>query len=94
MQTVDEWDILPTSAESTLRNIMTANGITIQPAILAAAPAIESAKSEVQTVAQPASASPSTIQTPYIWAILIATIMALAAGGLVLRRRSTGQRSA
>lgn len=101
LQAVDDWAQLSPNAESALLNIMTANKITIQPAAFVAqavaAPAIESAKSEEQTAVQPASApsaSPSTVQTPYIWAILIAAILAIAAGGLFLRRRTVGQRSA
>jgi len=100
LQTVDQWGQLPTDAEAAFRGLTDAYNLTLQPAVavapVVAAPAIESAKIEEQTAVQPASApstSPSTIQTPYIWAILIATILALAAGGLVLRRRAVSQRS-
>jgi len=100
LQTVDQWGQLPPDAEAAFRGLTDSYNITLQAGVAVApavaAPVIESAKSEEQPAAQPASASsasPSTIQTSYIWAILIATILALAAGGLVLRRRAVSERS-
>ena len=81
LKPVDEWGQMRPQAETTLRDLMTANKITVQPAIavapavVAEAPAIEPAKSEEQTAVQPASAPAvaSTGMTPqayYVVAIL------------------------
>jgi hypothetical protein len=101
----DQWAQLPSSAETALRNLMTANKITIQPAVAAApavvAPAvIEPAKSEEQAAAQPASASSSAStavpqQTYYqVGIALTALILILLGAGVILKRRTISQRSA
>ena len=90
-------------AETALRDLMTANKITVQPAIavapavVAEAPAIEPAKSEEQTAVQPASAPAvsSTGTTPqafYLVAALASILIAVGAA-LVLRRRTSSQPS-
>ena len=105
LQPVDQWAQLPSSAETALRNLMTANKITIQPAVAAApavvAPAvIEPAKSEEQAAAQPASASSSAStaapqQTYYqVGIALTALILILLGAGVILKRRTVSQRSA
>lgn len=107
LQTVDQWGQMAPSAGTALRNLMTANKITIQPAVIAApavaAPAaIEPAKIEEQTAAQPASASSSASaastampqQAYYVGAALAASILILLGAGVLLRRRSASQRSA
>ena len=103
LQTVDQWGQMASPAETALRNLMTANKIALQPAVVAApavvAPAaIEPAKSEEQTAVQPASA-PSVASTAipqqayYVGAILAASILILLGAGMLLRRRTTSQRS-
>jgi len=104
LQTVDQWGQLPAPAEAALRNLMTSNKIAIQPAVgpapAAVAPAvIEPARSEEQTAIQPSSApsvASSAIpqQAYYTGAALAATILVLLGAGVLLRRRTTGQRSA
>ena len=105
LQPVDQWAQLPSSAETALRNLMTANKITIQPAVAAApavvAPAvIEPAKSEEQAAAQPASASSSAStavpqQTYYqVGIALTALILILLGAGVIVKRRTVSQRSA
>ena len=102
LRTVDEWSKVRPGAETAFRNLMTANGITLQPAIVAvapevAAPAAQPAKSEQQTVSEPASAPsvvPAPIQTYYVAAALAASILILLGAGFVMRHRATSQRSA
>lgn len=103
LQPVDQWGQLPSQAETALRNLMTANKITIQPAVglapaVVAPAAIEPAKSEEQTTIQPAAA-PSVASTAipqqayYVGTALAASILILLAAGVLLRRRTTSQRS-
>ena len=103
LKPVDEWGQMRPQAETALRDLMTANDIAIQPAVVVApaavAPAaIEPARSEEQTVAEPASApavasTPAPQQTYYVVAALASLLIAVGAG-LVLRRRTASQRSA
>jgi len=105
LQTVDQWGQMASPAETALRNLMTANKITIQPAVVLApamvAPVIEPAKSEEQTAVQPASVPtvasttiPQQAYYVYVGAALIASILILLGTGVLLRRRTTSQRSA
>jgi hypothetical protein len=104
LKPVDEWGQMRPQAETALRDLMTANDIAIQPAVVVApaavAPAaVEPAKSEEQTVVkEPVSApvaTPTTVpqQTYYVVAALASLLIAVGAG-LVLRRRTASQRSA
>ena len=103
LQTVDQWAQLPSPAEAALRNLMTANKIVIQPAVgpapVAVAPAvIEPAKVEEQAAVQPASApsgatNPIPQQAFYMGAALAASLLVLLGAGVLLRRRTTSQRS-
>ena len=103
LQPADEWAQMRPQAETALRNLMTANKITIQPAVIVApaavAPvAIEPAKVEEPVAVQPASvpsvASSPTQQTYYVGAVLLASILILLGAGVVLRRRATRHGSA
>ena len=104
MKPVDEWGQMRPEAETALRDIMTANKIAIQPAIVAApaviVPAVvEPASSEEQTVVNepvPAPANVSTAVPPQTYYIVAALIFLLitAGAGLFLRRRTISQRSA
>ena len=103
LQTVDQWGQMAPPAETALRNLMTANKITIQPAVVSApavvAPAvIEPVKSEEQTAVQPASArSVASTAVPqqayYAGAALAASILILLGVGVLLKRRAISQRS-
>ena len=103
LQTVDQWGQMATPAETALRNMMTANKIVLQPAVVAApvvvAPAaIEPVKSEEQNAVQPASDPPVASaaiqqQAYYVGAVLAVSILLLLGAGFVLRRRASGQRS-
>src|ERR1700752_538789 len=103
LQPVDEWAQMRPQAETALRDIMTANKITIQPAVVVApaavAPvAIEPAKSEEQTAVQPVSgtsvATPTVPQQAYYMAAALAILLIVVGAGLVLKRRAAGQQSA
>ena len=104
IEPVDEWGQMHPAAETSLREIMTANKITIQPSVIAApaavAPAaVEPAKSEGQSVVNEPVAAPANVpttvppQTYYIVASLALLLIAVGAG-LALRRRTTTQQSA
>ena len=103
LQTVDQWGQMATPAETALRNMMTANKIVLQPAVVAApavvAPAaIKPVKSEEQNAVQPASDPPVASaamqqQAYYVGAVLAVSILLLLGAGFVLRRRASSQRS-
>lgn len=106
IEPVDEWGQMRPAAETALRDIMTANKIAIQPAIVAVPAvvvpaAVEPAKSEEQTIPkEPASASanaptPTTVPPQaYYTAVALALLLIAVGAGLALRRRTTSQRSA
>jgi hypothetical protein len=93
LKTVDEWHILGRSADSALREVMTANNITVQSALVkvpeVVAPEKEPvvAPAEAEPVAAP-STSRAPIQMPYLIAALIAGLLALTGVALVVRRRT------
>ena len=85
LKTVDEWHLMRLDADQAFRDLMTANNITLQSALImapaAAAPAVE-----VEPVAAPA-VTPAPVQIPYLIPVAIAALLLLAGAGLVLRRR-------
>ena len=103
LKPVDEWGQIRPQAETTLRNLMTANTITIRPAIavapavVAEAPTIEPARSEEQTAIQPASApsfaSTGTMPQPFYLVAALSSILLIVGAALVIRRRTSSQRS-
>lgn len=101
LQPVDEWAQMRPQAETALRNLMTANKITIQPAVVVApavvAPVIEPEKNEAQPAVQPASvpsvATPSVPQQTYYVVGILASLLIVVGAGLILRRRAASQRS-
>ena len=104
MKPVDEWGQMRPEAETALRDLMTANKIAIQPAIVVApvvvAPAvIEPATSQEQTVVNepvsaPANVPPTVPPQTYYTVAALALLLITAGAGLALRRRTTSQRSA
>ena len=101
LQPADDWAQMLPQAETALRDLMTANKITIQPAVIVApavvAPVIEPAKSEEQPAIQPASApSVATTAVPqqtYYAVAALASLLIVVGAGLFLRRRTTSQGS-
>jgi uncharacterized membrane-anchored protein YitT (DUF2179 family) len=74
-------------ADKAFRSLMTAKNITLQSALItapAAAPAME-----VQPVTAPA-VTQAPVQTSYLIAAILASILLFAGAGLILRRRAIG----
>ena len=90
LRTVDEWHLLNRTADGALRDVMTANNITVQSALIQAPAAVEPvAAPAVEAVAEPAaSPSPAPVQMPYLIPALVVTILALMGAALALRRRT------
>lgn len=92
LQTIDEWHLLNRKADGALRDVMTANNITVQSALIKVPAAVEPAKEPVnapavESVPAPA-ASPTSVQMPYLIPALVVTILALMGAALALRRRT------
>jgi hypothetical protein len=92
LRTVDEWHILNRTADGALRDLMTANNIAVQSALIAAPAAVEPAREPVvapvvEPVTAPA-ASPAPVQMPSLTIALVVGILALTGVALALRRRT------
>ena len=81
LQPVDQWQILSHNADHTFRGLMSANDITLQPALIT----VPGSASAVEVPSAPAASSAS-IQMPYAIAALAASILALMGAALVFRR--------
>ena len=92
LQAIDEWHLLNSKADGALRDVMTANNITVQSALIQAPAAVEPAKEAVAAPAVEAvpapAASPAPTQIPYLIPALVVTILALMGAALALRRRT------
>lgn len=98
LRTVDEWHVLNRTADGALRDLMTANKVTVQSALISAPAAVEPAKepaaaSVVEPVAAPA-ASPAPAQMPYLIPALVVGILALMGLSLAFRRRTVSHPTA
>jgi hypothetical protein len=92
LRTVDEWYLLNRTADGALRDLMTANNIVVQSALIKEPVAVEPAKEPVaapavESVAVPV-ASPASPQVSYLIPALVVTILALMGAALALRRRT------
>ena len=92
LQTIDEWHILNRKADGVLRELMTANHVTVQSALVKApevvVPAQESvAAPEVESVSAPAAPT----QVSYLIPALVVGILALMGITLALRRRTVSR---
>lgn len=88
LQTVDEWNLLSLSADTALRDLMTANNITVQSALLTAPAAVEPAAKVESVSASPVS--PAPIPTPSLALVAAAILLIMVGAGLALRRRAVG----
>ena len=95
LRTVDEWHLLNGKADGVLRDLMTANNITVQSALVKApekAPeAVVPAKEPVSApAAEPVAAPAPSLASPqpYLIPILVVGFLALMGLALVLRRRT------
>ena len=98
LQAIDEWHLLNRQADGALRDLMTANNITVQSALITAPAAVEPAKepvaaAEVEPAAAPA-ASPAPAQIPYLIPALVVSILVLMGLALALRRRTVSHPTA
>jgi hypothetical protein len=95
LKPVDEWGRLPLSADKAFRQLMDANKITLQAAVLSTS-AVDAAKQpQTQPKVQSANSSNTATapaQIPYFAIAVIAVLLALGAG-VVLRKRVASQRS-
>ena len=85
LKTVDEWHLMRLDADKAFRSLMAANNITLQSALVTV-PAVVAPAAEVKPATVP-TASPAPIQTPYLIAGLVASILALMGIVVALRRR-------
>ena len=90
LQPVDEWHLLNLRADGALRELLTANNITVQSALTTApaavAPAIEPVS---ESAAEPVSApSPAPIQPNALIAGLVVGLVALLGLAVAVRRRT------
>jgi len=92
LQPVDEWHLLNRNADGVLRNLLTANNIIVQSALISAPAAVEPAKEPVAAaVVEPVAAtaaSPAPAPMPYLIPALVVGLLALMGAALSLRRRT------
>ena len=93
LQPVDEWHLLNRTADGALRNLLTANNITVQSALIeapaAVAPAKEPAKEPAYApAAEPVKAPAAPVTAPGLVIALVAGILTLTGIALALRRRT------
>ena len=89
LQTVDEWHLLNRKADSALRNLMTANNITVQSALITAPAAVAPAREPVSApAAEPVTAPSAPNWTPSLIIALVVGILALTGTAIALRRRT------
>lgn len=85
LQTVDEWRVLSSNADNTFRGLMSANDITLQPALItvpAAAPAIE-----------PVTIAPVPVQASHIIVAALTAFLLLAGVAMSLKRRDVSHQT-
>lgn len=87
LQAVDEWRRLSPAADGTLRDVLTANNITVQPALVKA-PAAPAKEAVSEPAAVPAA---SPVPTSYLIPGLVVGLLALMALALAARRRTVRQ---
>jgi hypothetical protein len=95
LQSIDEWHLLNRKADGALRDLFTANKITVQSALIKAPAVVEPAKepvaaADVQPVAPPAATSLAPAQMPYLIPALVVGVLALMGLALAIRRRTVG----
>lgn len=98
LQAIDEWHLLNQKADTALREVMSANNITVQSALVKAPDVVAPAKEpvaapEVEIVTAP-KASPAPLQMPYLIPALVVGILVLVGAALALRRRTVSHPTA
>ena len=99
LQDIDEWHLLNPKADGVLRDLLTANKITVQSALVkapdtnAVAPAKEPVSAAPEKAVAVSPDSPVPTQIPYLIPALVIGILVLTGAALVLRRRTVSQPS-
>jgi len=91
LQAVDEWHLLNLKADSALRDLMTANNITVQSALVTAPAAVAPAQEAVSApAAEPVAAPEASPALPvgYVIPALVAGFLALLGLAFTLKRRT------
>jgi hypothetical protein len=95
LQSIDEWHLLNRKADGALRDLFTANNITVLSALIKAPAVVEPARepvaaADVQPVAPPTATSLAPAQMPYLIPALVVGVLALMGLALAIRRRTVG----
>jgi hypothetical protein len=91
LRPLDEWHILNRSADGALRDLLTANNITVPSALLKAPKVVVPAKEPVTAPKSGSVAvSPAPAQVSYLIPALVVGILAVMGAALALRRRTIG----
>jgi hypothetical protein len=92
LQPINEWHVLNRTADGALRDLMTANNIIVQSALITAPDAVEPAREPVSAVAEDAvaapAASPTPVQATYMILALVLGILVLMGTALAIKRRT------
>ena len=89
LRKVDEWYLLNRKADGVLRELMTANNVTVQSALVKAPEVVVPAQEQVSAPeAEPAAVPTSPIQISYLIPALVVGILAMMGITLALRRRA------
>ena len=89
LQTVDEWHLLNRKADGALRDLMIANNITVQSALVKAPAAVAPAREPVSAPAvEPVATPAAPEQTPSLIIALVVGILALTGVALAVKRRT------
>lgn len=95
LETIDEWHLLNRTADGALRDLMTANHITVQSALSKAPAAVEPLKERASAPAPgPAASASASIPPVYLATALVVGFLALLGAALALRRRMVSHPSA
>lgn len=95
LKSIDEWHILNRNADGALRDLMTANNIAVQSALIAAPAVVAPVKEPASApVVEPGAAPVTAVPTAGMVVAIVAGILALAGVALALRRRTPSQPTA
>jgi hypothetical protein len=100
LQTIDEWHLLNPKADGALRELLTANKIPVQSALVkapepeAVAPAKEPVSAPAVEPVAAAPNSPTPVQPTYLIPALVVGILALMGIALVVKRRAASHPTA
>ena len=90
LQTIDEWHLLNRNADGVLREVLTANHITVQSALVKAPEVVAPAQEPVAEPAAEHLVAPAAapIQMPYLIPAFVVSILVLVGFALAIKRRT------